>query len=472
MRLFGFDISRTAKDGGVTPFGEVTPDRWWPTIREPYTGGWQQGMVQKAEHVIGYHAVYACVTLIATDIAKLGLRLMELNSSSGIWTETSAPAFSPVLRKPNRYQNRIKFFEHWIVSKLIHGNTYVLLQRDNRNVVVGMYVLDPRRTRPLVAPDGSIYYRIGADNLSNIEEEIVVPAKDIIHDVMVPLWHPLWGVSPLTACGLAAVQGLNIQSNSAHFFANGSKPGGLLTAPGLISAETAARLKAHWDENYQGVNAGKVAVLGDGLTYESLSVNAVDAQLLEQLKWSAEVVASCFHVPAYMIGLGEYPKHDNIEALQQQYYAQCLQGLIDNIQICLDEGLGLVDVPGATYGARFNLDDLLRMDTERKVAAAKDAIGAGFLKVDEARKQFDLPPVPGGDTPYMQQQNYSLEALAKRDAQDDPFGTAKPPTPPPAAPAPAPEPAAPPEKSIEAEDLDLSWTRFAELELKSQLEAA
>jgi hypothetical protein len=30
----------------------------------------------------------------------------------------------------------------------------------------------------------------------------------------------------------------------------------------------------------------------------------------------------------------------------------------------------------------------------------------------------------------MQQQNYSLEALAKRDEGDDPFGTAKPPAPP------------------------------------------
>jgi phage portal protein BeeE len=37
-----------------------------------------------------------------------------------------------------------------------------------------------------------------------------------------------------------------------------------------------------------------------------------------------------------------------------------------------------------------------------------------------------LPPVAGGDSPYMQQQNYSLEALAKRDTQEDPFGLDKP----------------------------------------------
>jgi phage portal protein BeeE len=40
------------------------------------------------------------------------------------------------LRKPNRYQNRIQFWEGWILSKLMRGNTYVLKVRDdNRNVV-------------------------------------------------------------------------------------------------------------------------------------------------------------------------------------------------------------------------------------------------------------------------------------------------------------------------------------------------
>jgi hypothetical protein len=46
----------------------------------------------------------------------------------------------------------------------------------------------------------------------------------------------------------------------------------------------------------------------------------------------------------------------------------------------------------------------------------------------------------GGDALYLQQQNFSLEALAKRDAQDDPFRTAPPPAPtPPATPPAVPE---------------------------------
>jgi hypothetical protein len=49
---------------------------------------------------------------------------------------------------------------------------------------------------------------------------------------------------------------------------------------------------------------------------------------------------------------------------------------------------------------------------------------------DEQRKKLDLKPTKGGNVVYRQQQDFSLEALAKRDAQDDPFKTG------PAAPAP------------------------------------
>jgi HK97 family phage portal protein len=435
MRLFGFEITiaKAAVPATTVPSGWDFGRGWWPVIQEPFSGAWQRNMELRRQDVLAYSAVYACVTLIASDIAKLRLRLVE-QDDDGIWSETESPAFSPVLRKPNRYQNRIKFFEQWIISKLLHGNTYILKERDARGVVVRLYVLDPGRTRVRVAPDGDIFYELGRDDLSGVPEQLLAPASEIIHDTMVPLYHPLCGVSPITACGLAAVQGLSIQSNATRLFQNGARPGGVLTAPGPISDDNAKRLKEYWDQNFTGEKAGRVAVLGDGLKFESMSMKATDAQLIEQLKWTAETVCSCFHVPPYMIGVGASPTYNNIEALNQQYYTQCLQSLIESIELCLDEGLGLVTVPDRTYGTEFDLDDLLRMDTATKVKSAGEAIKAGFLAPNEARAKFDYKSVAGGDTPYLQQQNFSLAALSKRDQSDDPFKTSQPPAPAPSQP--------------------------------------
>ncbi len=441
MRLFGLEITRQKANG--TNLRPVTEGRggWWPYVREAYTGAWQRNSQIDLTSVVSYSAVFSCVSLIASDISKIRLRLVK-QDDNGIWSEFEAAAFSPILRNPNHYQNRIQFVMQWILSKLLFGNTYVLKVRDNRNVISEMYILDPTRVKPLIAPNGDVYYQVYKDLLSRqTEDSMTVPATEMIQDVMVPLYHPLVGVSPIYACGLAATQGLNIQNNSIKFFANNSAPGGILTAPGLINQETADRLKADWEVNYGGANFGKVAVLGDGLTYQPMMVNAADAQLIEQLKWSAETDCSCFHVPPYMIGVGSPPAYNNIEALNQQYYTQCLQFLIESVELCLDMGLELPK----NYGTEFDISDLLRMDTATHVNALAVGTKAGIWSPNEARKRFDLKPVKGGDTPYLQQQNWSLAALSRRDEMQTPPTGIKPPKIPgipvlPALPAPTPNP--------------------------------
>jgi phage portal protein BeeE len=200
----------------------------------------------------------------------------------------------------------------------------------------------------------------------------------------------------------------------------------VLTAPGAISQATADRAKAYWEENFTAENAGKVAVLGDGLKYEAMTMTAVDAQLIEQLRWNDATIAGAFGVPTHMINGAAAPATNNVEALNQQYYSQCLQIHVESIELLIDEGLGLDQVTGRTLGTEFDLHDLLRMDTATKVRTASEGVRGGIFKPNEARAWFDLEPVTGGHAVYLQQQNYSLEALAKRDAKEDPFSSSSP----------------------------------------------
>lgn len=406
MRLLGLPVPFTGeRSKTLSPVREGG----WFRIFEPFSGAWQRGVKVEHDTVLTYHAVYSCMTLIASDIAKLRLKLVQ-QSEDGIWTEIRRPA-SPIFRKPNHFQTRIQFWESWMLSKLSRGNTYALKRRDQRGRVDALYILDPTRVTPLVSEDGGVYYQLMTDNLSGLPDAITVPASEIIHDRMNCLFHPLVGTSPIFAAGVAATQGLRIQNNSANFFGNQSQPGGLLTAPGAISKETAERLKAYWDSEFTGAKAGKVAVVGDGIKFEALGVNAHDAQLIEQLKWTAEVICSVFHVPGYKIGVGPVPNVSNVQSLNVEYYSQALQIHIESIENCLDDGLDF----GEKIGAEFDLDDLLRMDTGTLVDVAQKA--KGILTLDEQRRRLNVAPVEGGDTIYLQQQDHSLAAIAARDQQ-------------------------------------------------------
>lgn len=402
-----------------------SPSSWWPIIRESFAGAWQRGITVNRQEVLTYSTVWACITLIAADIAKLWVTLVQ-EDANGICTPTENPAYSPVLRKPNHYSTWVKFIEYWMICKFSAGNTYVLKERDKRGVVSALYVLDPMRVQVMVAPDGQVYYSLHADQLAGLTEtSVMVPASEIIHDICVPLFHPLVGVSPIYACGLAAQQGLKILHNTTQLFANGSNPGGVLTAPASISNETAARIKAHWEANYSGeANIGRVAVLGDGLTYTPMAMTAVDAEVVAQLKLTDERICATFHVPGYMVGIGPAPPYTDIQSINLQYYAQALQNPIENLERLLSDGLELA----SPYSIELDLSALLRMDSKTQMEVAKTGVAGGILSPDEARADLNREPTPGGKSVYLQQQMYSLESLARRDA-------APPPTPAPALPA-------------------------------------
>lgn len=393
---------------------------WFSLIGESSGGFWQRFInIDAPKEIVAFSGVYACVTIIATDIAKLGFKLFEEDFSQGISVKVkrNSPYLS-VINKPNKYQTWYKFAEQWTISKLLYGNTYVLKDRDARGIVTAMYILDASRVTPLVTDNGDVYYRLSRDNLSGLKDGITVPSSEIIHDMMVSLWHPLAGVSPIYACGLSATMGNRIQSNSTHFFQNMSRPSGTLTTTGHIDDETAARLKTEFEKNFAHGSLGRLLVAGDGLDYKPMTIPASDAQLIEQLKWTVEDVARCFHVPMFKLG-GPEPPRTSVESLNQTYYSDCLQGPIESMEACLNDGLGLTT---AGYEVRANLNNLLRMDTGARYTAKNEAVKGGWLKVNEARQSEDLPPTDGGDTCYMQEQNYSLAALAKRDALDNPFG--------------------------------------------------
>jgi HK97 family phage portal protein len=451
MRIFGLPIPFTGEKQKALQNLPQGRGGWVPLIREPFSGAWQRNLEINVDTASSFSADFACKTLIARDIAKLRVKLAEKDKNN-VWSEITSPAFSPVLRRPNDYQTRNQFYECWVLSKLSRGNTYVLKVRDDRNVVIALHVLDPTRVQPLVADDGAVFYRLQSDNLADIQNDIIVPAREIIHDRFNCLFHPLVGTPPVFASGLASLLGLNAQKASALLFENASVPGGLLTYPGEISEVEEKRVKEQWEQRFSGANRGRVAVLSAGAKYEKMSITNVEAQMIEQLKWSAEVVCSVYHVPPYKVGVGVLPTYNNVQALNVEYYSQALQSHIEEIEELLDAALGIGW--GEGMGTEFDTENLLRMDTVTQVTAIRDAVGAGVMAPNEGRAKLDLKPVTGGDSVYLQQQNYSLEALAKRDAQADPFAPATPPAPKPA-PADTTPPAEPPppQKSVPLEDM-------------------
>jgi HK97 family phage portal protein len=427
LSFFGSRATPPAPTSEVSPGiallgGNPLPPPSHGYVHEPFAGAWQRNQECFGPSGV-FSAVYACVQTIAGDIAKLPPRILK-QERNGAREEFERHPAGRVIWEPNAYQTRVDFWGQFVASALFTGNTYVLLVRDARNVIESMHILDPRKVRVLIGADGSIWYRTQQTQIVEAIESEYIPARDMLHHRLLCLNHPLVGVTPIYAAAHSAAAGLMIQQHALDFFANMSRASGVLTTPGNTSKEVLTRIKAEWDANFKGRNLGSTAVLSGGVKWEPLTINADDAQLIEQLRWTVEDVARCFRVPMYMISDASKISYKNSEQLARNYYTQTLQYHLESIEARLDRTFELA----SDVFVEFDLDALLRMELDVRMTAYREAINAGVMTINECRRKEQLPPKDGGDEPLVQKQYVPLSMLA--DLAETPAPPREPPAPP------------------------------------------
>jgi HK97 family phage portal protein len=441
MKIFGFDITRKKEMHTVSDYRGG-----WRRILEPFTGAWQQNVEEKRGDLITYPTLYACIYRISSDIGKLPFTLQQFNSTNGTSATVENAAYSPVLREPNNFQTEAQFREYWILTKLVQGNAYILKRRDERQVVVDLYVLDPERVVPMVSDAGEVFYQLYIDPLNTIPsnypaKNLIVPASEIIHDRCMTVHNPLIGIPPLAAAYWPALKNMKIMRSATEFFANNAQPGGILTAPAGMSETDAKQVQEYWAANFTGANAGKVAIVGADMKFTPFAMKSIDSQMVEQMRYSDQQICQPFGIPPFKVGIGEIPSGLGVDGVNQLYYQDALQPHIEHMEALLDKGLRI----SRPLSVQMDLEPLLRMDEAKRAEVETKLVGGKIKTPDEGRARFNLAPTGGGDTLWGQNQDYPLGMLADRKEWDPAMQ--------PPAPAPAPAPVvAPPAPEVSDED--------------------
>lgn len=384
-------------------------------VDEPYSGAWQKNDELTQNQKACFPTVFSCISLISKDIGKMGLTLKSWKD--GVLQSTGHPYdLRYILKKPNQFQTWQQFQEYWTNCLLLRGNAYIFIVRDVFGVPARLVCLNPDLVQPLVSDTGEVFYSVYNDLLAQTEVENI-PASEIIHDRINCLYHPLVGLSPIFACGVAAGVGHHILHTTSKLFSNGARPASLLVAPGPLEKSKAEEMQKRWNEKFTGAGVGGTAVLSDGVQYTQLGISAIDAQTIEQLKYSSFMIATAFNVPPFKLGLE--PPPSDVQSANEIYFSDCIQSYVESRENLLDEALELKE----KYRCELflDIDALIRMDRTSKMNFFSTGTQRGIFSPNEARAEFGYGPVKGGESPMIQQQNYSLEAIQKRDAKDDPF---------------------------------------------------
>lgn len=343
--------------------------------------------------------VYACVRIIAEDVAKLPVNVWRTLPGGGR-EEAKDQALWSILKDgpatPNRWMTVQELMLALMYGLGFRGNGIGVILRDGRGRPNGLVPIQPGRVTLLESQSGTIFYQISRGGM--LQEAMLagkplsVPDYDIVHlKGLTP--DGIFGFSPLTQLREAMGLAITSEAHSASLMRNSARPSGLLKMAGKLSEDAAKQLKASWDKNYSQGNAGGTAVLEEGLEWQQLGMTSVDAQFLEQRRLTIEEIARGFRVPLHMLGVPNSDPKANVEQQTRNYYDQVLMPNLRAIETKLKKAFALppdVDVV-------FDVAELLRADFAAQQAGLKVQSDGGVISRNEWRHEIGRNPVAGGD---------------------------------------------------------------------------
>ena len=178
----------------------------------------------------------------------------------------------------------------------------------------------------------------------------------------------------------------------ASFFANGAHPGGVLEHPGVL--KDPGKVRDSWQAAYGGSkNAGKVAVLEEGMKYQQIGIPPEEAQFLETRKFQISEIARLYRVPLHLIGDLEHSTFSNIEQQSLEFVKYTLQPWVVRWEQAMTKSL-LLPAEKQDYFIKLNVDGMLRGDYQSRMNGYATARQNGWLSANDIREMEDLNPIP------------------------------------------------------------------------------
>lgn len=377
------------------PLSLTNPDGWYPE------GRIVAGERVSAETVIGLSAAWACVNFWAGNIAALPLMVYRTVDGVDV-PHTAHPLYSLLHGSPDADWSAFDFWERIQAGIEIYGNGFAKINR-NGTRITSFRPLRPETVSVRRLRTGELEYAWSDDFGAHRELQ-----RDMLH-VRGPMGDEFGGRSTIAANKETFGTALAIEAAAGSIFGNGARPSGTLSTEKALVGEQRPLLEKLLQEKFVGaVNAGRPMLLDNGLKWEQISIDPVDAQMLESRKFSILQICSTFEVDPHLVGYVEGNSSlgssitDQTLSLMKFKMRKRLKRLESAMEMQL-----LTPIDRANgVSISFNVEAFLRADSLGR--AQFYDIMKQFMTKNEIRAQEGLPPVEGGDTMMAQMQDVPL----------------------------------------------------------------
>lgn len=388
-----------------------------PRIWSTYDQSWypqmsHSGLYVTAESALACSAVYACTNLIAGAVSTIPLLAHKGGPGTAKRPVEVHTALS-LCAKPNQTMTAATFWQVMVRNKLLGGRAIATITWDRRGAAQSLWPVNYRNVDVYRAWELGLDKKldgVGADDLFFLvrsesgKVQRLIPDVDVLHIPNIGLDGAV-GVSAVRAGANAVGMAMAAEEHSGRFFSQGAAGNVALKYPNKLSTETIDQIKEQWAKRQAGLkNSWKPPVITEGGSIERISMNAVDAQLIESRQFQVIDICRFFGVPPVMIG--ETEKTSSWGSGVEQMAKWFAMFTVNPHLVSIEQEIKRKLILGPTHGANaeyveFDETELTRGDTKTRADFYKVARGSmqepGFMTVNEIRAAENLPPIPGGD---------------------------------------------------------------------------
>ncbi|EOE0524101.1 phage portal protein [Providencia stuartii] len=391
-----------------TPVGIDTQD-----LLKALGGLSSSGKTVSTDKALQLSAVWSCVRLLSESISTLPLKIYLHQEDGSRVIAKDHPAYRVLCRRPNAEMTPSRFMLMVVASLCLQGNAYIE-KRYIGGKLVSLQPLLPQLVTVKRLDNGLLDYQC----VEQGGENRPIPVKNMMHIRGFGL-DGVVGLTPIQVGRNILGSAIATDETAAKIFRNGLLASGFLSSKTALTKEQREKLRGYLNAFISSENAGKLMILENDLSYNGISMNPEDAQLLQSRSWSIEEICRWFRVPPFMVGHADKQSSwaSSVEGMNMQFLTNTLRPLLVNIEQEINRCLLDSD---DDYYAEFSVEGLLRADSAGRAAYYTTALQNGWMSRNDVRRLENLPPIEGGDIYTVQLNLTPIEQLGKDTLRHDP----------------------------------------------------
>lgn len=382
------------------------------------------GMTVTPELALMLSTVWACTGRYQNTVSTLPLPLMRVVGKNAAEPLPAHPLYRVLHDQPNSQMSATAFWKSLVGNFMTWGVGYAYKLRGSQGQVVGMKPLLSAYMTAYLDENERLRYRYAPGGGPNTEKDYSAD------EIFVVIDRTMDGYTPLSRIQYGANSlGMAIAGDRAASLAwkNGLRATGILSVAAWLKKDQRQAYREKI-EAFVGTGTGDgndkqfgVLVAENATKFDAINIKPADIELLESRKFSIEDVCRWYDVPPILIGHsseGQTMWGSGVEQLILGWLKLGLAPVLKTIEQEIWRQLLTDQEKAEGLFAEFNVEGLLRGDSEARSNFYREMITNSIKTPNEIRAMENSPPMPGGDQLVIQSNMTPLDKLGSMPATD------------------------------------------------------